>query len=287
MKTLTKLFPVLLFFIVLSSCDVSEKGFSDTYFTSDTITQVVIDTNTAIQKIVIFDFTGIRCSNCPDAHETLEQLLGVHGSKIIPIAIHCTSLAIPYGSNYDLDFTTEGGDEIAEEFGITAIPTGLVNYYNKNNLIGHTAWADEIVQYIEKEAELKIDISNIYDETSKSLTSEITTTTLSDFDANLKLVVFLLESNIIENQATNEGDGIIYDYEHKHALRNILTATFGDEILSNPALTDSEEIKTFTTTLSDEWNATNCNIVAFVYNDETKQIINVEEAHLIDHNKAF
>ncbi len=67
---------------------------------------------------------------------------------------------------------------------------------------------------------------------------------------------------------------------HNHVLRVGITETFGIPIFSNPLATNDEDTKTLNITLDSEWVADNCEVVAFIYNDETKEIINCEIAHL-------
>lgn len=40
------------------------------------------------QRVMIEDFTGTWCQWCPGGIQSIEDLIGIHGDKIIPIAVH-------------------------------------------------------------------------------------------------------------------------------------------------------------------------------------------------------
>lgn len=280
----TKISILILAIIALASCDKVSPEFNDFYYTSDTITNSNgggdDTTETAVQKAFIVDFTGHRCVNCPDAHEVLEQLMSIHGDKIIAIAVHGTLLAYPTGE-YTYDFRTQTGNEILMEMGVSAIPIGLVNSYNKNDLLSHTAWTDKVEADLQNEPTIKIDIEPAYNQTANEITAEVKIIALTELSQNLKLVVYLTESHIVQPQAIIEEPGIIEHYEHNHVFRGSLTEIFGEATLTNPASTEDEQTHSLTISLDDtDWIPANCHIVAFVYDDETKKVVNAEEKHV-------
>ena len=71
-----------------------------------------IDTNTFIKKILVEDYSGHTCSNCPNAARELEALIDIYGNKIVPITVHAgKTYARPYSSSqapkYQYDFRTK------------------------------------------------------------------------------------------------------------------------------------------------------------------------------------
>ncbi len=277
-----KLFPILLIVLLFASCDIAEVSYDDIYFTSDTIsngTKPEDSVDVTIRKILLMDFTGHKCVNCPDAHDVISQLKSIHGEKIVPMAIHVTSLANTDPNNgYVTDFKTETGDEIYMEFQISAIPNGLINSFQKSSMTSFSAWAEQIEGYLDAEPELKIEIENTYNSGNNTLEVKVKNSTLTDINADLKLVVYLLESKIIAKQATTHEP--IEDYEHNHVLRKGITETFGIPIFSNPTAINTEDSKTFNITLNSDWIADNCEVIAFIYNNDTKEVINCQTAHL-------
>ena len=74
---------------------------------------VEIDTTTFVKKVLIEDFTGHTCQNCPQAADeihTLQQISAYQG-KIVAIGIHAGFFA-ETNTNFPTDFRTPEGTEV-------------------------------------------------------------------------------------------------------------------------------------------------------------------------------
>ena len=58
------------------------------------------------KKILLEDYTGHKCGNCPRAAEKAEELKEIYGDQLIPIAIHAGFFASDFGGNFTTDFTS-------------------------------------------------------------------------------------------------------------------------------------------------------------------------------------
>ena len=144
--TIALFFGILLFNI--TSCDIVEGPYLIDNNTNP------VDTNTFVKKVLIEDFTGHRCPNCPAAAEELAALQGFYGDRVIGIAIHPSSQAFSTpspltSSSYTYDFRTEFGDDIDNIFEITTVglPRGMVNRtgFDTGHQLGKDEWSS-IVQ---------------------------------------------------------------------------------------------------------------------------------------------
>ncbi|MBN2892345.1 MAG: Omp28 family outer membrane lipoprotein [Bacteroidales bacterium] len=264
---------IILFFIAtfLYSCDVLEPD--GNYYIADTVSSNDVDTQTVVKKVLLVDFTGIRCTNCPEAHETMHQIQSVYPNKIIAVAIHGTSLAYPIG-DYVTDLRTDDGTEIIDDFGINAIPIGLVDKYEKNSLISETAWADAVSDVIDETPTVGIKIQNSYNSSNNNLEISIKLISLDEFQSALKLVVFVVEDSIITRQATDSGD--IENYVQLNVFRDAVSDVWGDDVFTTGATLNSSETKDYSYSFSPDWDAKNSRIVAFVFDDNYK-ILNAQE----------
>jgi len=97
-----------------------------------------------VRKVLLEDFTGHYCVNCPAAHVIIEGLEKVYPKRIVPVVIHAGFFAKPKAAPYDYDFRTPDGTAIATEFGaITApLPKGMVNRINKGGYFINCARRD-------------------------------------------------------------------------------------------------------------------------------------------------
>ena len=285
-----KYLAILSSILIITSCDVEDGPFItdyDSYVNPE-------------KKVLIEDFTGHLCPNCPDAARELDAIHDIYGDQIIGMAIHVSkSFARPYPASqapsFQYDFRTNWGDELDSYYGISAmgLPRGMVNRigFPDNHKLGKDEWASTVALELKKEINFKIYITS--DDNSISITSEVQNNISSEYN----LVVCLTESNIINWQ--KDGQDNIEDYQHNHVLRTVLideslssssnyVAGQQIETLINYDLATLEQYNTDYSTNTAElgngnagdWDASNMSIIAYIYNTTTKEIVQVEEAHL-------
>ncbi|MFO8067267.1 MAG: hypothetical protein R6U11_06770, partial [Bacteroidales bacterium] len=80
-----------------------------------------------VRKILLEEFTGHQCPNCPEGMKTANQLKSVYGDRFLIMSIHTGLFARPTPGDFENDYRTEAGDGIAEFFGINQFPVGIVN----------------------------------------------------------------------------------------------------------------------------------------------------------------
>ena len=81
--------PILGLFIFFGSCDVIDGPVNEDF---------VIDTSggSSFDKaVLLIDFTGHKCGNCPTAGETAKMIESSFGDKVIVVASHVGTLAFP------------------------------------------------------------------------------------------------------------------------------------------------------------------------------------------------
>jgi len=298
MKNIITLFS---FILIITSCDVVEGP----YLIDDGgATPVDTSSNTYVKKVLIEDFTGHTCSNCPAAAKELEAIHDVYGDQIIGMALHVsTGFASPHtgSGKYEYDFRTKWGTDWDNFFDISnsGLPRGMVNRtgYPNEHKLGKNEWLAAVITELEKEIDFGISIANDINGGNGTIT--INTELLNDVNGDYKLVVCLIESNIINWQKDGQTDNEFY--EHNHALRTVLS----DESLSTSSSYTSGDNcnKLISVDLSileqynidysantaingsgnaGGWNAENMSVIAYIYDNTTQEIMQVEEAHLMN-----
>lgn len=298
MKNIITLFS---FIIVITSCDVVEGP----YLIDDGgITPADTSSNTYVKKVLIEDFTGHTCPNCPAAARELEAIHDVYGDQIIGMALHVTTgFASPWtgAGKFEYDFRTKWGTDWDNFFGISnaGLPRGMVNRtgYPNDHKLGKNEWLAAVITELEKEFDFGISITTAISGGNGTIT--VNTELLNDVNGNYNLVVCLTESNIINWQKDGQSD--IENYEHNHVLRTVLT---DEELSTSSSYTAGYEIvTTITINLSaleqynidysantaingngnsGGWDAANMSVVAYIYDNTTKEIVQVQEAHLMN-----
>ena len=274
------LFIIIALFAILQSCDKVEEPY--------------VKEGTFVwngRKIIVYDFTGHKCGNCPSAHRTISGLIDTYGDAVVPIAIHCTWFANPTSNPEDpfgYDFRTDVGDILGGRYPATGyygafnLPTGLVNNILPESLSPHNSWATEIAALISSYPEYLISIDGNYNDTDSTINCDIEIETNIINARNLSLTVYIIEDHIEQWQtdySLEESD--VEDYIHQHVLRGGMNGAFGEIIKDNTNSTAVGDLlsKSYSLKKGDDWDILNCIVVAFVYDNETKEILQAETFH--------
>lgn len=275
----------LVILLIILSCDKIESPFMETTNNlplADTIFQ---------QKVLIEDFTGHQCGNCPRAHEKIEELKLLYGNKIVSIGIHSGFFAEPSGQ-YTADYRTQTGDELNNYFGVEVLgiyPIGMLNRieHNGNRLIQYSEWGSVVLQILESATDgpkISISIDNEYDSENNKFLSKIFTEFLTSFtDKTIKLAVYIVEDSLISTQKDYEATPQdIENYVHRNVLRGAINGTWGETILSGSISAGEVIKKSYSYMLDSTWAASHCWTIAFVYDSVATDIIQVEDEPVVE-----
>lgn len=253
--------------ILFHSCDTIKEG---EYL-------IPLELPEAKKKVLIEDYTGMKCPNCPNAADMINLLKKSYGENIIAVSIHAGIYAKPSGIFVN-DFRTEAGTTYNSTFFIEAYPTGLINRTTYNNKIklDYQEWNGAVQSLISQDSPIGIKIVNQWSETDRSVKSNIDISIFKDMTEELKLQVWLVEDSIVAPQVS--GSVILNEYIHKHVLRGALNGTWGEDL--NGASKNIVLTKTLIHQLPDWVDAAQCSIIAFVYRRIDKSVVQVNETKL-------
>jgi hypothetical protein len=196
--------------------------------------------------------------------------------------------ALPESEPYDADFRTVTGTEIHDHFDVSFYPGGIINQTKYSGLwtLPYTMWQEAIDEIINLLPEVYITIENDYDPSNRKLISTVTAEFLTDMEGTYNLCFYIAESGIIaaqKNDNSNYGHvPDILDYEHHHVLRTSVWGAWGTEVVS-AGISQGETVTEYpSVTINNNWVADNCTVIAFIYNTETYNIIQAEEAAMIE-----
>lgn len=240
------------------------------------------------RRVLIEEFTGVRCINCPAGSVEIENLLSIHGDKLIAVSIHAEFFANPYSEN-QYDFRTDGGEFIISLLGLPeAYPSAVIDrkqFTGESDLqlVGKELWAGRIAERLEETAKVSLTVNNSYDATSRNLSVEVSGGALEGIDEEVRLTIMVTENDIMDAQLTPESSpSLDLEYKHKHVLRTVLTAYDGDNLADAMLEGDTFE-KSYSFTLPDGWNPDNCEVIAFVHlAGDQKDVLQATEEHLAD-----
>jgi len=217
--------------------------------------------------VLLEEFTGKGCTNCPKGSRELENLLTQFPNNLVAVSLHAGFFAnpnfFPLGQ-YDLR-TDEGEfliDYLTQPIGY---PSGVVNRtpVNGDMQLGLNQWASAITAAIQEPPAVEFSITRTFDVNTGQLVVTIDGIGKEALEGELRVSVMITESGIIDAQDDLEAGGIVEDYNHKHVLRDMLTPPDGAPILDNIAIGETFST-TYTTTLDTSWVAGNMEVIAFV-----------------------
>jgi hypothetical protein len=228
-----------------------------------------------IKNLLIEDYTGTWCSNCPGMAYAIEQAK-TQSDKIVSVGVHAfDQMEMPGFNVLTSTFTDD------PETGLTSYPTGMLNRIN--------FWENP-----DENIETAINMTGYGADLGLSISSSISgdkvdATIKVGFDKTvttpLKLVVYLTENGLHYNQqnSTDYYGGLnpLVNFEHNDVLRAFYTDFLGEVIPS----TETQEANVFTLTLSKDipasaQNNNQLHLVAFVSNATTNEVINVREVKI-------
>jgi len=273
--------------LFFQSCDVIEAPYveivgegADT--TECPVPEFPVNQN-PVKRVLLEDYTGHLCVNCAAAGVLAHDLEETYGDRLVSIAVHAGYFAQPAGGEFAADYRTEAGNEWDNFFGIGAVgnPNGMVDRtgYNTDYILSLGAWSGRVGSQMDLNPGLDIQIINEYDEAARKICTHIQTVFLDQTEGNLKLCVVLTEDHIISAQKNNNetvGDiPVIEDYEHMNMLRGAINGAWGVNVATPGEQVEAgtKLIKSYKIILGLENVAENCNVVAFVYDADTYEVL--------------
>ena len=187
-----------------------------------------VSTKPENKKVLIEEFTGINCGNCPDGHAVAKKIQQAKDGEVFIIAIHAGYYSEPSPDQADL--RTEDGMTIHDFFDASSYPSGMINRraYQSNFVMNRSLWTTVAKETNTETAPVNLWIDCQYDENTEEINVTVEGYWLEDAPSDsVKLSVALLQNNI---QAYQAGSGIGDEYMHQHILRDYLSEAFGDNI---------------------------------------------------------
>jgi len=251
-----RIFILFILFAFLSSC-CDEKPVDIPEFKPPKTDKVVL----------IEEFTGVNCINCPGGAEEIKRLEEVYSGNIVSIAIHAGDLSEPIEES-KYDFRCEDGEKLVKKWKGDSKPAAMidrVHFEGEENvpIAGYNYWNDPVIQELNKEPVLNLNGEIHYNEENKTISININIFPLQNLNGDYRLNIALTESHIIDAQ--NKGHGEIdKNYEFNHVLRDLITTWNGD-IINEKLIANNPISKNYTYTITnDEWKPENMNLIAFV-----------------------
>ncbi len=243
------------------------------------------------KRVLVEEFTGVSCSNCPDAATILKSIIDNNPERVIAIGYHPTNSNFTklidehgYMSNYDL--RQPQAEELGNSIfgGIPGMPIAVIGrqYINNNYFVGRGEWSKIIEDRSALKTPVNISIISNVDNVANEAVVIVRLEYTGDVTKKQNLHVSIVENGIVDAQ---KGVSEIFsDYKHEHVFRNMVTSLAGAAIPTkvDPKVAGKIYERRFIVAIDEKWNVDNCKVVAFVTNDEAgdKEVVQAAEVDM-------
>ncbi len=246
------------------------------------------------KKVLVEDYTGHGCVNCPGAAVLAHKLKEDFCNRIVIISVHAGFFAQPdFEGNplFAADFTTEAGNTWDTFFGNSSMgnPNGLIDRVKGANgyVLFPSVWGETIDPLLAQPALALLTIANDFNTETQTLTTTVKTNFQTELSGDYKLIVCITQDNIIAPQKNNDPEigptPIDENYVFNHTLRKAINGVWGETLNSSGSVnTGSTYEKTYTQIFAEDWIPKDCHVVAFVYKNDTKEVLQVEELGVLE-----
>lgn len=215
----------------------------------------------AKRAVLLEEFTGQMCTNCPDAQRRISNMKEQYGEQLIVVGIHAGHFGMSEAEFGSLGLMQPEGDEYAAHWSIEAYPAGVIN--RTSGALNAPEWATYVRNEMTKMASLDIQLAAVVatNEAGDSIVS-IRAELEPSASVSGKLQLWITESNIVGFQI--DGGNTLMDYVHNHVYRASVNGTWGEDVALEANIYQTVER---TIPVRDNWNTANLSVVGFVYND--------------------
>ncbi len=209
------------------------------------------------KNVLLVDFTGQRCINCPTASHEIEKIQEQYSADtVIAVGMHSGPLGFR-GNAKTVGLSTTTGDNYYRQWNVEYQPQGVIDYLGKSD---YTAWGGIVHQQLKQTAPLNIKIDAKTNGTSGS-----GSVSLEGLDGNIqgKLQLWIVEDSITALQMMPDGT-TNRNYLHMHVFRTAVNGEAGESVNVKEGETTTIN---FSTDFATTWVPRHLWLIAFVYNE--------------------
>lgn len=253
-----------------------------------------VSTYAQTKKVILEDYTGLKCGWCPEGTVILEGLEAANPNSLITIGMHCGGYEPSTSPLKNPD-----AEAIIQNASIkpAGFPNGAVDrkiFSGSTAAMGRGSWTSAFNQQKATTAIVSVGFANkAYNPTTKEYTADVNVEFTAAHSGKIAIQVYALEDSIPatgnlaqDNYSSNIQGGAspLNPWFHNRTFRAQLTGNAWGDATVVPASADAGKVYTYKLkfTADAAWNIDNVDIVAFVANDDLndKEIHNAEQTHL-------
>ena len=214
------------------------------------------------KTVLIKDFTGARCVNCPAAAEHAHNLQHqLDEDHIFILSVHAGFQAQPMGSFPD--FLTDEGTAWYNNHDSNPLFTVDHVALTEGNTLNDAQIDAPVAEALLEEQSFEIVVGPSYDAATRQLQVQVQAVALNDLDGEFYITVCLVEDHITGWQ-TIPG-GVDKEYDFRNVFRGTLNGAYGEAFEDLHVDADDTFYFSYNTEINADYNADECYLMVYVY----------------------
>jgi len=211
------------------------------------------------KNVLIEDFTGQTCRNCPDATDAIHELQENYGkNKVIAVGLYSG----PFGKKKDgtyLPLTTEIGDYYYNQEGVESQPSLNINRQGLTS--DNQVLMTRVHDALQGTSPVMVTLVCTYDANQQKASLSVTVESSEDV-ADGRLQVWVIEDEVVSPQVLPTGK-TNKEYVHNHVFRSSVTDKDGQAVSLSQGKANT---LSFDFEVDENWAVDKLSVVTFVFN---------------------
>lgn len=235
------------------------------------------------KTVVLEDFTGVGCVNCPNAADIAHNLQLLMKDRLILVELHAETPQI--GENLvapqvegDVDLRSADAKEYSLYWNVPGLPAGLINRQQATGkALARGRWEAAARAVYEEMPVATIEATATLSDGQIAVSAKGAFSQAYECK-DVRVMAMVLEDGFSVTQLTPSGAQA--GYAHNHVLRKTLDEAWGKTVLTAaPAMGTTFEYES-KASVESNWNPANLSVAVMVCNGETKEILNATKVSL-------
>lgn len=192
-----------------------------------------VPTEVSKKNVLLEEFTGLYCGNCPDGHAMAEAMWLAHPEQTYVVAVHSGYYATPTGDSPD--YRIDEGEEMDTYYkaNTQGYPCGMLNRtaFNGSDVapMSRSYWMKSAKALMQEDAPVNLRMEATVDAATRAVSLSVEGYFTAEVREGVVPVLNVLwtQSHI---KGFQNGGGMGDNYDHKHMLRGFVSASTGDAI---------------------------------------------------------
>ncbi|GAB3578434.1 Omp28-related outer membrane protein [Hymenobacter daeguensis] len=249
------------------------------------------------QNVLIEDYTGQYCGNCPRAANMGDSLHQRYPDRVFVTEVHVTDyFAAPRLPHFPIDFRVPVvSQELDQTFDLSnrGLPQGAVNrspFASANNdpVATFSLWPGLVTSQLAQAPTVELRATPMFNRSSRKLILKVATKYLTARPGRtMRLGILVAEDSVVGAQKdyrlnrTQFPEQTVDLYTHHNVMRAALAGTFGtQQVIAPTANQQFSDYLGYQMPAASVWNDRKCSVIVYIADADTRQIVQVVKAKL-------